>query len=68
MKAFHGCCDSEKIKGSVSPKYQEKKADSIHIMLAGNPNCGKSTLFNRLCNLHVRTGNYPGVTVSRPHM
>ncbi len=35
------------------------------VMLAGNPNCGKSTLFNRLCNLHVRTGNYPGVTVSR---
>lgn len=65
MKAFHGCCDSEKVIGSVSPKYQEKKADSIHVMLAGNPNCGKSTLFNRLCNLNVRTGNYPGVTVSR---
>ncbi|MGN1393949.1 MAG: ferrous iron transport protein B [Succinivibrionaceae bacterium] len=48
-----------------NPKSVIKRADSRHILLVGNPNCGKSTLFNRLCNLHVRTGNYPGVTVSR---
>ncbi len=33
--------------------------------LVGAPNSGKTTLFNALCGLHARTGNYPGVTVSR---
>lgn len=65
MKGSHCCCGTERVSGSISPRALEKKADAKHIMLAGNPNCGKSTLFNRLCNLHVRTGNYPGVTVSR---
>ncbi len=35
------------------------------IILLGNPNTGKSTLFNGLCGLKQRTGNYPGVTVER---
>lgn len=35
------------------------------IALLGSPNCGKSTLFNRLAGLSARTGNYPGVTVTR---
>lgn len=52
-------------KNSASPKNVTKRADAKHVMLVGNPNCGKSTLFNRLCNVHVRTGNYPGVTVGR---
>ncbi len=33
------------------------------VAVVGNPNSGKSTLFNRLTGLRQRTGNYPGVTV-----
>jgi len=33
--------------------------------LIGNPNTGKSTLFNALSGMRVRTGNYPGVTVEQ---
>jgi len=35
------------------------------IALAGNPNCGKSALFNLLTGIRQRTGNWPGVTVDR---
>lgn len=35
------------------------------LALAGNPNSGKTTLFNALTGLRQKTGNYPGVTVER---
>ena len=38
---------------------------SIHIALVGNPNCGKSSLFNALTGLHQKVGNFPGVTVDK---
>lgn len=37
----------------------------VHVALLGNPNTGKSTLFNRLTGIHQRVGNYPGVTVEK---
>ncbi|MEQ8280584.1 MAG: ferrous iron transport protein B [Deltaproteobacteria bacterium] len=35
------------------------------VALAGNPNSGKTTLFNKLTGLRQRVGNYPGITVER---
>ncbi len=35
------------------------------VAIAGNPNCGKSTIFNALTGLRQKVGNYPGVTVER---
>lgn len=35
------------------------------IALIGNPNTGKSTIFNALAGMHARTGNYPGVTIEK---
>ncbi|MGB5564556.1 MAG: FeoB small GTPase domain-containing protein, partial [Sedimenticolaceae bacterium] len=37
----------------------------LTIAVAGNPNCGKSALFNALTGIRQRTGNWPGVTVER---
>lgn len=36
---------------------------TIEVALVGNPNCGKTTLFNRLSHSKEHVGNYPGVTV-----
>lgn len=38
---------------------------NIHLALAGNPNSGKTTLFNRLTGTRQTTGNWPGVTVEK---
>ncbi len=37
----------------------------ITIALIGNPNTGKSSLFNALCGMNARVGNFPGVTVEK---
>ena len=37
----------------------------LYVALTGNPNCGKTTLFNALTGLRAKVGNYAGVTVER---
>ena len=51
------CCDS----GDVLTRSNKKPV----IAVIGNPNCGKSTLFNSLTGIKQKTGNWPGVTVER---
>ncbi len=41
------------------------RAKTYRVALVGNPNTGKSTLFNALAGMNVRTGNYPGVTIEK---
>ncbi|HUN03381.1 MAG TPA: FeoB small GTPase domain-containing protein, partial [Niabella sp.] len=41
------------------------KAENLHIALVGNPNSGKSSLFNSLTGLKQKVGNFPGVTIDK---
>jgi ferrous iron transport protein B len=42
-----------------------RRHPTASIAVLGNPNCGKSTVFNRLTGMRQKTGNYPGVTVEK---
>ncbi len=55
MSAEHGAAHDAAQSSATSP----------WVVLVGNPNVGKTTLFNRLTGQNARIGNYPGVTVER---
>ena len=38
---------------------------NLNVALIGNPNTGKSSVFNQLTGLNQKTGNYPGITVEK---
>ncbi len=52
-----GCCEDN--------NEAQASDGSLTIALAGNPNCGKSALFNTFTGIRQKTGNWPGVTVDR---
>lgn len=56
--AFNGTLSDDSLKISDRPKGR-----MIHVALVGNPNSGKTTLFNHASGSHERVGNYSGVTV-----
>jgi ferrous iron transport protein B len=41
----------------------DKGRSTLHIAVIGNPNSGKTTVFNQLTGLRQKTGNFPGITV-----
>jgi ferrous iron transport protein B len=61
----------EAAAGTISAPAAPSPADAprgggvLHVALIGNPNTGKSTLFNALTGMRQRVGNYSGVTVER---
>jgi len=66
LTAAHGCetCPSHNV-GNLIKLGIDMTAWDFVVALAGNPNTGKSTIFNALTGLRQHTGNWPGKTVSR---
>lgn len=54
-----------KPSASPGPSGRGDAPKPFWVALTGNPNCGKTTLFNALTGLRARVGNYAGVTVER---
>jgi ferrous iron transport protein B len=54
-------CDPEP---PAAPAGAPLRSESARIVLIGNPNTGKTTLFNRLCGTRAKTSNFPGTTTS----
>lgn len=42
-----------------------KKEQTVHVAFVGNPNCGKTTLFNAITGSKLKVANWPGVTVEK---
>jgi len=55
---FDGVIDSDLLKRSA-----QVEGKNIKVALVGNPNCGKTTLYNYISGSNERVGNYAGVTV-----
>ena len=55
----------QKAHGGPSTDYKTHDQREIKMALVGNPNCGKTTLFNALTGSNQYVGNWPGVTVEK---
>jgi ferrous iron transport protein B len=56
---------SKRQQGANTPIRLHTTQETSYVALTGNPNCGKTTLFNALTGLRAKVGNYAGVTVER---
>lgn len=56
--AFEGVLTDDQLKKSA-----KTKGKKINVALVGNPNCGKTTLFNKASHSKAKVGNYSGVTI-----
>ena len=56
-------CEDTEFSDDEIKALVDKKRKSIRVALVGNPNCGKTSLFNIAANAHEHVGNYSGVTV-----
>ena len=56
-------CDEEWSLNNLMKKLAEERKHVIRVALVGNPNCGKTSLFNIASGSHEHVGNYSGVTV-----
>lgn len=56
-------CEDISLTEELLHKAALKKSHTINVALVGNPNCGKTSLFNFASGAHERVGNYSGVTV-----
>ncbi len=70
------CCDQKTSRGVVlhgdaagahegAPSASEPGAEHLTVAFIGNPNCGKTTLFNALTGANLKVANWPGVTVEK---
>ncbi len=66
MRDFRRVLRSHKSVAATNSKQSAAKPSAAsYVVLTGNPNCGKTTLFNALTGLRAKVGNYAGVTVER---
>ena len=63
-ETLHGlkCNDHAPLSDKMKEALKQKR-HTINVALVGNPNCGKTSLFNFASGAHERVGNYSGVTV-----
>lgn len=60
-----GCSGCSAGRASPAPSIGQKPNGAVTLALLGNPNAGKTTLFNALTGARETVGNWPGVTVER---
>lgn len=63
LQQYHGSIEDTELPEEILKEIALDKRKTINIALVGNPNCGKTSLFNLASGAHEHVGNYSGVTV-----